>query len=65
VTFARTKNLGKPGRWLVEAQKDAPSGGKAVGQQDNDDTNARYPLAVRPGVLWAKAIAIGRAARTA
>jgi hypothetical protein len=45
-TFARTKNLGKPGRWVVEAQKDAPSGGKALGQLDNDDTNARYPLAV-------------------
>jgi hypothetical protein len=45
-TFARTKNLGKPGSWLVEAQKDAPSGGKALGQLDKDDTNARYPLAV-------------------
>ena len=45
-TFARTKNLGRPGKWLVEAQKDAPSGGKALGQFDNDDTNARYALAV-------------------
>jgi hypothetical protein len=45
-SFARTKNLGKPGKWLVEPQKDAPSGGKALGQLDNDDTNARYPLAV-------------------
>jgi hypothetical protein len=46
LTFARTKNLGKPGTWLVEAQKGAPSGGKALGQLDNDDTSARYPLAV-------------------
>ena len=45
-TFARTKNLGKPGKWLVDAQKDAPSGGKVLGQLDKDDTNARYPLAV-------------------
>ena len=44
--FARTKNLGKPGKWVVEALKDAPSGGKALGQVDNDDTSARYPLAV-------------------
>jgi hypothetical protein len=45
-SFARTKNIGKPARWVVEAQKDAPSGGKALGQVDKDDTNARYPLAV-------------------
>jgi hypothetical protein len=43
---ARTKNIGKAPRWVVEAQKDAPSGGKALGQLDTDDTNARYPLAV-------------------
>jgi hypothetical protein len=45
-TFARTKGIGQPGKWVVEAQKDAPSGGKALGQVDQDDTNARYPLAV-------------------
>jgi hypothetical protein len=45
-SFARTRNIGKPPRWVVEAQKDAPSGGKALGQLDKDDTNARYPLAV-------------------
>jgi hypothetical protein len=45
-TFARTKNIGKPGKWVVESQQDAPSGGKALGQVDKDDTNARYPLAV-------------------
>jgi len=50
-TFGRTKNLGRAGKWLVEAQKDAPSGGKALGQLDNDDTNARYPLAVSQTVF--------------
>ena len=47
-SFARTKNVGKPGKWVVEAVKDAPSGGKALGQTDKDDTNARYPLAIAP-----------------
>ncbi len=45
-TFARTRNIGKAGKWVVEATKDAPSGGRALGQIDKDDTNARYPLAV-------------------
>src|SRR5687767_10301886 len=45
-SFARTKNLGKPGKWQVEAHPGAPSGGKALGQIDKDDTNARYPMAV-------------------
>jgi hypothetical protein len=45
-TTARTRNLGKAPKWIVEALKDAPSGGKALGQVDKDDTNARYPLAV-------------------
>jgi hypothetical protein len=45
-TLARTKNVGRPGKWVVDAQKDAPSGGQALGQLDRDDTNARYPLAV-------------------
>jgi hypothetical protein len=47
-TFARTKNIGRPGKWVVEAAKDAPSGGKVLGQVDKDDTNARYPLAIAP-----------------
>jgi hypothetical protein len=45
-TFARTKNLGKPGKWLVVALKDAPSAGNALGQLDEDDTGSRYPLTV-------------------
>jgi hypothetical protein len=45
-SLARTKNIGKAGIWVVEAQKDAPSGGKALAQVDKDETNARYPLAV-------------------
>ena len=44
--FARTKNLGKPGKWLVKALPDAPSRGNVLGQLDADDTSARYPLAV-------------------
>ena len=45
-SFAHTAAVGKPGKWTIEQQKDAPSGGQALGQVDNDDTNARYPLAV-------------------
>jgi len=44
--LARTKAAGKPGKWVVEAHKGAPSGGKALGQIDADDTNSRYPMAV-------------------
>jgi hypothetical protein len=32
----------------TSARPDAPSGGKAIGQVDKDDTNARYPLAIAP-----------------
>ncbi len=44
--FGRTAQIGRPGKWVVETQKDAPSGGKVLGQTDTDDTNARYALAV-------------------
>src|SRR5687767_3861759 len=50
-TFSRTKNLGHPGKWLVEAQKDAPSRGLVLGQLDSDDTSARYPLATTAPVF--------------
>jgi hypothetical protein len=50
-TFARTRNLGKPGRWVVVAQKDAPSAGNALAQLDDDATSARSPLAVTTGVF--------------
>ena len=45
-TFGRTKNLGKSGKWLVEAHTDAPSAAGVLAQVDPDDTNARFPLAV-------------------
>jgi hypothetical protein len=45
-SFARTRNVGKPGKWVVEAQKDAPSGGKTLAQVDKDNTSARYAIAV-------------------
>jgi hypothetical protein len=45
-TFAHTKNVGKPGKWLVQADKDAPSAGYALAQLEKDDTDARFPLAV-------------------
>src|SRR5688572_6612045 len=44
-TFVRTGD-GRPGRWVVEAAPDAPSGGKVLAQLDADETNARYPIAV-------------------
>ena len=50
-TFARTKNLGKPGKWVVEAQKDAPSAPNVLGQLDTDDTSARFPMAVTAAVF--------------
>src|SRR5687767_8266128 len=50
-TFARTKNLGTPGKWVVEAQKDAPSKPNVLGQLDNDDTSARYPMAITAPVF--------------
>lgn len=45
-SFAYTKNIGRPGKWVVEASRDALSGGNTLVQIDKDDTNARYPLAV-------------------
>lgn len=37
---------GGPGRWIVRAEKDAPSGPNALVQVDTDDTDYRFPLAV-------------------
>jgi hypothetical protein len=51
VAVARTKNRGKPGRWQVLVQPDAPSPGHVLGQLDGDDTSTRYPLAVTTGVF--------------
>jgi len=44
-SFGRTGS-GAPGRWVVIADKSAPSGGKVLAQLDTDDTNNRFPVAV-------------------
>lgn len=47
-SFARTGE-GKPGRWIVEAETDAPSGPSVLGQTDADATDFRFPVAVADG----------------
>ena len=44
-TFSRT-GLGKLGRWVVQDEKDAPSGAHVLAQLDSDDTDYRFPIAV-------------------
>src|SRR2546428_325883 len=44
-SFGRT-GKGKAGRWLVEAEKDAPSAGNVLAQLDPDTTDYRFPVAV-------------------
>jgi len=44
-TFGRTGG-GRAGRWVVRAEKDAPSGGNVLVQEDDDRTDYRFPLAV-------------------
>lgn len=36
---------GKPGRWVVQAAADAPSGKNVLAQTDGDDTDYRFPIA--------------------
>jgi hypothetical protein len=43
-TFGRTGN-GRLGRWLVQGDKDAPSGGRVLAQLDGDQTSYRFPVA--------------------
>ena len=45
LSFGRTGS-GKPGRWIVQAEKDAPSAGNVLGQLDTDSTDYRFPVAV-------------------
>jgi hypothetical protein len=47
--FARTGS-GRTGRWLVQAEKDAPSGTKILAQLDTDATSYRFPVAVADSV---------------
>ncbi|MGZ6124402.1 MAG: hypothetical protein ACXWLR_05555 [Myxococcales bacterium] len=42
--FALT-GKGKPGRWVVQAVGDAPSGRNVLAQVDGDDTDYRFPIA--------------------
>jgi hypothetical protein len=42
--LARTGG-GKVGRWVVRAEKDAPSGKNVLAQLDADDTDYRFPIA--------------------
>jgi len=44
-SFSRT-GKGKPGRWVVQAEKDAPSAGNVLAQLDTDTTDYRFPVAV-------------------
>ena len=44
-SFGRTGS-GRPGRWIMRAAPDAPSGTNVLAQEDPDDTDNRFPLAV-------------------
>src|SRR2546422_9717071 len=42
--FALT-GKGKPGKWIVQAVEDAPSGTNVLSQTDGDETDYRFPIA--------------------
>jgi hypothetical protein len=42
--FGRT-GRGAPGKWVVKAEQDAPSGGNVLAQTDADSTDYRFPIA--------------------
>ena len=44
-SFGRT-GQGRPGRWVVQAEHDAPSGPNVLAQVDADATDYRFPVAV-------------------
>jgi len=44
-SFGRTGS-GRPGRWVVRAAPDAPSGPTVLAQEDDDRTDYRFPVAV-------------------
>ena len=39
-------NGGRPGRWIVRASANAPSGSRVLAQVDTDATRGRFPLAI-------------------
>ena len=47
-SFGRTGS-GRPGRWVVRAAADAPSGPNVLAQEDSDRTDYRFPVAVADG----------------
>lgn len=44
-SFTKTGD-GSPGRWVIQAEADAPSGKRALSQTDTDTTDFRFPMAV-------------------
>ena len=48
-SFAGTGS-GRLGRWLVQAEKESPSGTKVLAQLDTDPTSYRFPVAVADSV---------------
>lgn len=44
-SFGRTGD-GRPGRWIIKTEPDAPSAGNVLAQLDADDTDMRFPVAV-------------------
>lgn len=44
-SFGRTGS-GRPGRWVVRPEPDAPSGPNVLAQEDDDQTDYRFPIAV-------------------
>ena len=44
-SFGRT-GQGRPGRWVVQPEQDAPSGPNVLAQVDTDATDSRFPVAV-------------------
>src|SRR5437867_4242665 len=49
-SFGRTGS-GRPGRWVIRAAADAPSGPNVLAQEDSDRTDYRFPLAVADGPM--------------
>lgn len=44
-SFTKTGD-GSPGRWVIQAEADAPSGKRALAQTDTDMTDFRFPMAI-------------------
>lgn len=50
-SFVKTGS-GRPGRWVVRAAADAPSGPNVLAQEDSDATDYRFPVAVADGLTF-------------